>query len=240
MKRKLLLIAMFIASTIQFSQAQCERTGSFVQSDPAYAISGTGKLVFETNGDKSVVFDNDFMTVQGADLRVYLSKQDDILTSGADAIQISGQLENDAGGFGGSGVSPITGMMNFDLPSNVELDEFDFIVIQCIVINERWGHVTLGNNEGADCGDILSVEDNSLENAVSFFPNPLKDKLNISNQKQLDLNIKVYNILGDLVLNVKNNGITNQTISLASLNSGVYLVQLLSDNQQITKRLIKE
>ena len=239
MKRKLLLVAILIATTNQFINSQCERSGSFIQSDPQYSISGDAKISFTTSGDKDVIFESNFATVQGADLRVYLSKTDDIATPGSDAVQISGQLENDAGGFGGPGVSPITGMMTFPVPSSTELEDFDFIVIQCITINERWGHVVLGANSGVDCS-ALSIDENNLENSVRFYPNPTKENLTLQNNNQLDLEVKIYNVLGKEVLAFKNEGKRNQNISLSSLKTGVYLVQITTDNQTITKRLVKQ
>ena len=152
---------------VQLTNAQCSRSGSFVQSDPLYAISGDANITFTTSGDKNVIFESNFATVQGADLRVYVSKMDDINSPGADPIQISGQLENDAGGFGGPGTSPITGMMTFSLPNSVELSDFDYIVIQCIAINERWGHVTLGANSGLDC-ESLSLDEKKLEKLMRY------------------------------------------------------------------------
>jgi len=122
MKTKLLFLAILLATSFQFVNAQCGRSGTFVQSDPAYSISGTANITFTTGGDKNVIFESDFATVQGADLRVYLSKTDDILATGSDAIEISSSaLENDGGGFGGPGVSPITGMKTFPVPASIEL-----------------------------------------------------------------------------------------------------------------------
>ncbi|BAO76060.1 T9SS type A sorting domain-containing protein [Winogradskyella sp. PG-2] len=228
-----------MATTSEFIYSQCERSGSFVQSDPAYSISGTGEILFESNGDKNVVFENDFMTVQGADLRVYISKKDDIATSGSDAVQISGQLENDAGGFGGPGTSPITGMMTFPITTDTNLSDYDFIVIQCIAINERWGHITLGVNTGSDCA-LLNVSERRLENSIKLYPNPAKDNLNIENINQLDLNIKIYNVLGKEVYSSNNSTSINHNINSSSLKTGVYLVSLTADNQTVMKRLIKE
>ena len=241
MKTKLLLLAVLFAASFQFSNAQCSRSGSFVQSDPAYSISGTGNITFTTSGNKDVIFESNFATVQGADLRVYLSKTADIATTGSDAVEVStGQLINDDGGTGGAGVSPITGMMTFTIPTaaNAELDTYDYIVIQCIAINERWGYVTLGANTGADC-NVLSVEENSLLNSVSFFPNPAHERLEVSNDKQLDLNISVFNVLGKNVLNVNNVSLRKQTLDLSSLNSGVYLVQIEAQGNTVTKKLFK-
>ncbi|WP_299384414.1 T9SS type A sorting domain-containing protein [uncultured Lacinutrix sp.] len=240
MKTKLLYLAAFFAAFFQLANAQCSRSGTFIQSDPAYSISGTGNITFETNGNKNVIFESDFETVQGADLRVYLSKFDNIEATGSDALEVSTQqLMNDGGGTGGPGVSPITGMMTFSIPPSVTLEEFDYIVIQCITINERWGHVSLNTPSGPDCG-TLSVDENELLNNVSFYPNPTNNQIEISNPKQLSLDISLYNVLGKKVLEANTVSLRNQTLNLSSLNSGVYLVEIKAEGKSITKKLIKQ
>ncbi len=238
MKTKLLFLAILLATSFQFVNAQCSRSGTFVQSDPMYSISGTANITFTTSGAKNVIFESDFATVQGADLRVYLSKTDDIATTGSDAIQISSQLINDDGGIGGPGVSPITGMMTFPIDSNIELNDYDYVVIQCIAINERWGHVTLGSTGGPDCF-VLSVDENTLNQAVSLYPNPANEKFEVRNDNQFPLSIALYDILGNKVKSVENSQLKKQTFSLSGLNSGVYLVEIKSGDQRIVKKLIK-
>ena len=127
---------------LQFTNAQCFRSGSFVQSDPAYSISGDANVTFTLSGNKDVIFESNFATVQGLDLRVYLSKTDDILDIVSDALEVTtGPLLGD-NGMTSPVLSPITGMKSFSIPmpASVELADFDFIVIQCIGINERWGY----------------------------------------------------------------------------------------------------
>lgn len=237
MKAKLLFQVLLLTTSVQFTNAQCSRSGSFIQSDPAYSISGTGNITFETNGDKNIVFEANFATVQGADLRVYLSKTDDIATSGSDAIEVTtAQLMNDGGGTGGPGTSPITGMMAFPIPAGVNLDDFDFIVIQCITINERWGHVTLGANTGSDCA-TLNIEDEIFEKQITLYPNPIKDNLYITTALSEEIDIKIYTILGEILLEKK---ITNTTtINTQNFKHGIYLVEMTSGNKKITKKLIK-
>ena len=63
MKKQLLFLAViFMAS--QFMNAQCSRSGSFVQSDPAYSISGNANITFTTSGDKDVIFESNFNVTQ--------------------------------------------------------------------------------------------------------------------------------------------------------------------------------
>ena len=236
MKTKLLFFVIFFSASFQLINAQCSRSGTFIQSDPAYSISGTGNITFSTSGDKDVIFESNFATVQGADLRVYISKTNDINSPGADAIAVSPQLMNDGGGTGGAGVSPITGMMTFPMPISAELDTYSFIVIQCIVIDERWGYVTLGANTGVDCA-TLNIEDEVFEKQVSVYPNPIKDILHITTALSENVNIKIYTILGEILLEEK---ITNTTtINTQSFKNGIYLVEIISGNKKITKKLIK-
>lgn len=240
MKTKLLLLAVFASTSFQFINAQCSRMGQFIQSDPAYSISGDAGITFTTSGSKDVIFNMNFATVQGADLRVYLSKTDDITTPGSDAVEVStSALENDGGGFGGPGVSPITGMMTFSMPSSTTITEYSFIVIQCIAINERWGHVPLGAIEGADCA-ALSIEENTLLENISFYPNPTSSNIEIANAKQLDIEVSVLDLLGKIVIQTKKATLTKQTINLSSLKSGVYLVKITADANSITKKLVKQ
>lgn len=236
MKKQLLFLTTLFVVSISQTNAQCSRNGSFAQSDPQYSISGDANITFTTAGDKNVIFESNFQTVQGADLRVYLSKTADIETPGSDAIQISGQLENDAGGFGGPGTSPITGMMTFDVPAVTELADFDFIVIQCIAINERWGYVSLSANTGVDCS-VLSLKDNTLSN-LSLFPNPSKGKVTLKAQTNENAQVSIYNILGKVVYNKKQS--LNSEMNLSNLKAGIYMVKISSEAKQTTKRLIIE
>ena len=111
MKVKILSLTFFLALIAHFAIGQCSRSGTFVQSDPTYNLSGSCNVTFESDGTKNVIFEADFVTVQGADLRVYLSKADDILAPGAEPIEVTtSQLLNDDGG-NSPPQSPITGMM---------------------------------------------------------------------------------------------------------------------------------
>lgn len=241
MKTKLLLLLLATFGVFQVN-AQCTRSGSFVQSDPAYSISGTGRITFDLSGNKNVIFDSNFTTVQGVDLRVYLSKQNDINAAGADPIEVTtGPLLGD-NGMTSPVLSPITGMKTFPINQtmypNVQLDTYDYIVIQCIGINERWGYVNMGAQVGGDCA-ALSVEEKTLDEAISMYPNPTNDQFELANDSQKEISVNIYSILGNKVQSVENSRLKKQTFSLANLNSGVYLVEIKSDTQKTIKKLIK-
>jgi hypothetical protein len=241
MKTKLLALACAAFGALQIN-AQCSRSGNFIQSDPSYSISGTANITFQTNGAKDVVFDSNFMTVQGVDLRVYLSKTDDILAVGSDAIEVTTSPLLGDNGMTSPVLSPITGMKTFAINQtmypNVNLSTYDFIVIQCIGINERWGYVTLNTVSGPDCS-LLSIDEKSLTEAVKVYPNPANDYFEITNDSQNSIAVNIYDLLGNRVIASETSRLKKQSFSLANLNSGVYLVELKSDNQKLVKKLIK-
>lgn len=73
--------------------------------------------------------------------------------------------------------------------------------------------------------------------SFSMYPNPVKgDYLNvISNDGMKDY--KVYNLVGQLVLQGQ---IKNDQVNVSSLNSGVYVIELNTYKEKITKKFIKE
>lgn len=241
MKTKLLLLVCAIFGA-QLINAQCARSGNFIQSDPSYSISGTANITFRTNGDKDVIFESDFMTVQGVDLRVYLSKEDDINVVGADPIEVTTSPLLGDNGMTSPVLSPITGMKTFPINQttypNVNLSTYDHIVIQCIGINERWGYVNLATVNGPDC-TLLSVAEKSLSESVAVFPNPASNYFEITNNSQSELSVNIYDILGNNVISAEASRLKKQSFSLTNLNSGVYLVELKSDKQKLVKKLIK-
>jgi len=241
MKTKLLVLICATFGALNIN-AQCSRSGSFVQSDMAYSISGTASVTFQTNGSKDVIFDSNFMTVQGVDLRVYLSKTDDILAVGSDAIEVTTSPLLGDNGMTSPVLSPITGMKTFAINQamypNVNLNTYDYIVIQCIGINERWGYVNMGAASGPDCA-LLSVSEKSLTESVKMYPNPANEEFEITNDSQNPISVNIYDILGNRVIASEASRLKKQSFSLANLNSGVYLVELKSDNQKLVKKLIK-
>jgi beta-glucanase (GH16 family) len=59
------------------------------------------------------------------------------------------------------------------------------------------------------------------ESKVSFYPNPARDMIYFNGSK--DINVSIYNINGDLVLNRK--AITNGSLTVAGLSPGFYILR---------------
>ena len=89
----------------------------------------------------------------------------------------------------------------------------------------------------AACIPVLGVDEHSLENKFSVYPNPVKDILNIKLTEGEEIEkILVYSTLGKLVKEYK---ITNNTINIESLASGIYILKVITKDAILTEKIVK-
>lgn len=88
---------------------------------------------------------------------------------------------------------------------------------------------------------IPTLATNNLvkEGAVSIYPNPTKDLVNIRLEDAAATNITVFDVTGKSVLSTKVND-TQSEVNLSDLNSGVYLLNVKTDKGETTKRIVKQ
>ena len=93
-----------------------------------------------------------------------------------------------------------------------------------------------------DVIDTLSVDENELADSLNFYPNPVQNELTIKNSRGIQINtIELFDISGRRVKNILvNQNNTNMNINLSDLSNGVYIINIISDNGQLSKRLIKK
>ena len=83
----------------------------------------------------------------------------------------------------------------------------------------------------------LSTGDNSFA-SFTYYPNPVKDILHLDNITLTKASI--YSLLGQLIETKSFENSTSNTLDLASLESGIYLIVLENDLEQKTIKVIKE
>lgn len=84
--------------------------------------------------------------------------------------------------------------------------------------------------------NTLSIGQNNLDN-IAMYPNPVGDYLNIQMQGNLSVDISIYDITGKKVYASNN---VSSIVDISELNSGLYLVKLVSDERSITRKIIKK
>lgn len=82
--------------------------------------------------------------------------------------------------------------------------------------------------------DFLSTP-NQAKNAFSMYPNPAKGFVNFTTAQEGKLQVSVFDVLGKELINTS---ITNKTLHIAQLTSGVYMVRITQGGLTETKKLI--
>ena len=100
----------------------------------------------------------------------------------------------------------------------------------------------IGNYNGTDiyaspgyANSTLSTNDSYLEEQVHIYPNPVKDLLSIDAEIQLT-KVEFYSILGKKVKEINTRFNAIQT---SHLPSGIYIIKIYSENEIVTKKILK-
>ena len=89
-------------------------------------------------------------------------------------------------------------------------------------------------------GQIVSVNNPNYGeiNDVLLYPNPTSSKLNLKSGSQIEM-IKVYNLLGEVMLLIEGKGMPQ--IDISGLSKGVYLIEFqFKSSEKVVKRIVKE
>lgn len=73
--------------------------------------------------------------------------------------------------------------------------------------------------------------------SISMYPNPSNNWVTIDSKEIID-SVSIVNVLGQIVLNKEVNN-TSFTLDISNLNSGQYFVNIISNNNKLVKKLVK-
>ncbi|HET8839511.1 MAG TPA: T9SS type A sorting domain-containing protein [Flavobacteriaceae bacterium] len=83
--------------------------------------------------------------------------------------------------------------------------------------------------------ETLSVESNFMNN-LSIYPNPVSNGIvNIETALKGSIEVEIFNLLGKQVISTE---ITNGSVNISALQSGVYLMKIIQNGNSATKKLI--
>lgn len=87
-----------------------------------------------------------------------------------------------------------------------------------------------------DC--LLGFNEQSLQNALQLYPNPVKDKLYFSFSNEVVIKkISIYDVLGKLIL-IEYNPLNS--IDITKIGSGLLFIKIETNKGVLTKKIIKE
>ena len=118
------------------------------------------------------------------------------------------------------------------------------VIIKFININ-NYGNSTYLDNINLVRNETLSTDENNLESAITLYPNPTKDTINININTSIadDYTLSVTNSLGQIIWESKTakfNSQVSTTIDLSKFQSGLYFVIIKVGDYQVTKKVIKQ
>lgn len=90
--------------------------------------------------------------------------------------------------------------------------------------------------EGAIC-DANNTDDQVYESSTNVYPNPSQGELTIRNNEHMIRRIELIDITGRIVMDEVVNANTH-TINRNDFSDGVYLMQVIFDNNRITKKVL--
>lgn len=112
--------------------------------------------------------------------------------------------------------------------------------------NGTWGMNTPGffSIDNFTTAQGIGIVENSFIQNINLFPNPATDILNINliSEQPVNTTLNIFNSIGVLVKTEYisfNSGNNNYSVNINNLNSGLYFVEIISDNRKQNLKLIK-
>ena len=86
----------------------------------------------------------------------------------------------------------------------------------------------------------LSVDEQDFIKEISVYPNPIKNQFTIKTTlKNLnEVSITIFNVIGKKVYEKKS--LKSKTINVSGLNTGIYILKIMTETQQKTIKLVKK
>ena len=228
--RTLLVVLILCVQVASGQQLKETRTASLVDGD--YSLEGTVYLELFDNNDLKLRFGSDYLTQSNVfDVHVFLSTtnnyQSPIDTSNMLLVSNIGTE---------SGLNYSSGAMTFNLPSEVAINDYKYIVFVCVKYGQlHWGNgvfgeVTLSSTEFDENRDKLPVD---------IYPNPSKNgKIEILfKTPQQNLLIEVFDVKGQMLSSER--VLWKQQHFLELKNSGMYFLRFTSYDTSLVRKIIR-
>jgi hypothetical protein len=84
-----------------------------------------------------------------------------------------------------------------------------------------------------------SIEPQATLN-FNLYPNPVSDILNVEYTANGPVQVQIFSAVGELVYNKKINSSSRMNVDLSNLSTGLYTVNLIGENQSVSKTIVVE
>jgi len=230
---KTLLLSLFLSFTFLKITAQCTESASNFgnnTSTTSYNVSGDISVVLNTNNTITINFASNYSTASGPDVRLYLIKSEGRSVAQLKSLNPT-TLENISFGLVG-----FSGAQSYSqsIPENIDITQYDTVFFYCLQFNAFWDLGSFTPFTSTNCS-ALNIDTFAID-TISIYPNPAKNKIQLSNLNNLSAEIRIFNVLGKQVF-YQSKSIKN-TIDVSNFNKGIYLVKIDVDGKSKTQKLV--
>jgi Secretion system C-terminal sorting domain/Electron transfer DM13 len=235
--KKITFLAIIAFSSFFNLNAQCSKTASSFGNNTSvtmYNVLGTVDVVLNSPTSVSVSLGADFSTASGPDVRIFLVNRGNLTDA-----QLKTPMMFNARPKIEMGMNPAyLNTYTKTIPNGINISDFETVYFYCQQFNQFWDFGSFMPFTASNCASIL-VNDTFEKSDLKLFPNPVSNELNLENTE--NLKIKIYNIIGNVVLLEDSNDAISRKINVNNLTSGVYFIELTNqDNNRLVKRFIKQ
>ncbi len=86
----------------------------------------------------------------------------------------------------------------------------------------------------------LGVNENEISDKIAVYPNPVNDVLNVSNNNLYEIkSLNITDVNGRTIKKLELSNVTETHVNVSQLTSGVYFINIETNNGSITKKFIK-
>jgi len=228
-----LFVFLLILTSINI-HSQCTETAFGFgnnSSIPRYNISGDVSVTLNTDNTITLNLGSNFSTAAGPDVRAYLIKSNGLTDTQIGQTRIT-NLENiQFDLIAASGEQSFT----IDAPLNEEISSYDKILFYCLQFKQFWDVGSFNAFTSNSCA-VLSTEDNTLT-SVDIYPNPATSNIQLTNLNSDATEIRIFDFSGKKVFQ-QLNGNTQNFIDVSNLKTGIYVLSVIENNKQFSKKLI--
>jgi hypothetical protein len=93
--------------------------------------------------------------------------------------------------------------------------------------------------QGCELLDAIEETSPTAQEELNVFPNPVKHQLFIEGKTSIQ-NLRIYNLLGELVYSESKIHTSNKQINVETLKSGIYILQIESQTGSTQHKFVKE
>jgi hypothetical protein len=238
--KRITIIILIAFGFIQNANSQCSINASGFGNNtnvPMYNIQGGVQVVLNTNNTVTVNLLSNFATAAGPDVRIFLVDRGNLTNA---QLRMSSnfltrpRIE--------MGLSPASGTASYTkaIPAGINITDFETVYFYCQAFSQFWDFGSFTPFTSSNC-TVLGINDFE-NNKLQLYPNPAMDTVNIQLENVVtNYNIEIYNTLGSLVFENKNQTSTDDnSINIEVLKAGIYFVKITDANNKLyQKKLIK-